>query len=334
MSPPPGRHCRPRRATTGGRWTRRRARAIGVYHPRISQRAHEAGGRPAGVRALVLYPLNALAEDQMARLRVALDGDRGPSMAERATGPGNRFWFGRYTGWTPISGRADRDGAEAELRDELTRLSAMAARVRGTDAERFFPRLDGGEMWSRWDMQDAPPDILITNYSMLNIMLMRDIETNIFDMTRTLASGRSRRTSFISSSTSSTPIAGHPALRSATSCGSCMTGSAYIPTIRSCASWRPAHRSARTTLAPRTTCASSSDARGRFDLIRGGARPLAAGCSDAAAESCRAAGRTRPRAAPTDVTLRLQRVDAFAAAAGVAVPDAGLARRAAAWARR
>ncbi len=33
-------------------------------------------------------------------------------------------------------------------------------------------------------MQDAPPDILITNYSMLNIMLMRDIEASIFDMTR------------------------------------------------------------------------------------------------------------------------------------------------------
>ncbi len=39
-------------------------------------------------------------------------------------------------------------------------------------------------MWSRWDMQDTPPDILITNYSMLNIMLMRAIETPIFDQTR------------------------------------------------------------------------------------------------------------------------------------------------------
>jgi Lhr-like helicase len=44
--------------------------------------------------------------------------------------------------------------------------------------------MDGGEMWSRWDMQDHPPDILITNYSMLNIMLMRSIEATIFDQTR------------------------------------------------------------------------------------------------------------------------------------------------------
>ena len=38
-------------------------------------------------------------------------------------------------------------------------------------------------MRSRWDMHDSPPDILITNYSMLNIMLMRTIETSIFDKT-------------------------------------------------------------------------------------------------------------------------------------------------------
>jgi ATP-dependent helicase YprA (DUF1998 family) len=153
------------------------------YHPRISQRAHEQGGRPAAMRALVLYPLNALAEDQMARLRLALDGDQVRAWLD-ANRPGNRFWFGRYTGWTPVSGRPDRDGAEGELRAELQRLSSMAARVAGTDAERFFPRFDGGEAWSRWDMQDAPPDVLITNYSMLNIMLMRDVEIPIFDQTR------------------------------------------------------------------------------------------------------------------------------------------------------
>ena len=39
-------------------------------------------------------------------------------------------------------------------------------------------------MWSRWDMQDHAPDILITNYSMLNIMLMRGVEAGIFDQTR------------------------------------------------------------------------------------------------------------------------------------------------------
>lgn len=51
-------------------------------------------------------------------------------------------------------------------------------------ARYFFPRVDGSEMLSRWDMQQTPPDILITNYSMLNVMLMRDLEEPIFNATR------------------------------------------------------------------------------------------------------------------------------------------------------
>lgn len=154
-----------------------------IHHPRLSQRAHEQGGRMPAIRALVLYPLNALAEDQMSRLRLALDGPAARNWLA-ARRPGHRFWLGRYTGWTPIPGRPTRPGAEGELRAELDRLSRMAAQVAGTDAERFFPKFDGGEMWSRFDMQEAPPDILVTNYSMMNIMLMRDIEAPIFDMTR------------------------------------------------------------------------------------------------------------------------------------------------------
>jgi hypothetical protein len=154
-----------------------------LHHSRIGQRDHERGSRLPGIRALVMYPLNALAEDQMTRLRQSLDSNaiRGWLSANR---PGNRFWFGRYIGSTPVSGRPTSSEAETTLRNELKRLSDTASAVAGTDAERFFPRLDGGEMWSRWDMQDAPPDILVTNYSMLNIMLMRDVETPIFDATR------------------------------------------------------------------------------------------------------------------------------------------------------
>ena len=60
-----------------------------------------------------------------------------------------------------------------------------------------FPNIDGGEMWSRWDMQATPPDILITNYSMLNIMLMRDIESDIFKQTRNWLEGDSTRKFFL-----------------------------------------------------------------------------------------------------------------------------------------
>lgn len=43
---------------------------------------------------------------------------------------------------------------------------------------------DTAELWDRWSMQETPPDILITNYSMLNIMLFRKQENNIFEQTK------------------------------------------------------------------------------------------------------------------------------------------------------
>lgn len=148
--------------------------------PRISQRAHET--RPAAMRALILYPLNALVEDQLSRLRVGFDT---PSVRTwlNDNRNGNQFYFGRYTGRTPGSG--DRSSSKlTKLRDELLNLDQEAQQVARMPAEHFFQNMDGSEMWSRWDMQDSPPDILVTNYSMLNIMLMRAVEAPIFNQTR------------------------------------------------------------------------------------------------------------------------------------------------------
>jgi DEAD/DEAH box helicase domain-containing protein len=147
---------------------------------RIPQRAHE--NRPAAIRALILYPLNALVEDQLARLRDGFDGPQADAwlQAHRA---GNRFYFGRYTGRTPVSGNRTSN-ATTRLRTELASTERDAQLVAGGPAARFFQSLNGSEMWSRWDMQDHPPDIFITNYSMLNIMLMRGVEGTIFDQTR------------------------------------------------------------------------------------------------------------------------------------------------------
>jgi len=161
------------------------------WEPRTPQRANEdPSRRPAAMRALILYPLNALVEDQVARLRDGLDS--APVRAWLgASRQGNRFYFGRYTGRTPVSGGRTA-AALGRLRDELAEMQRDAQLVAGTPAARFFQSMDGGEMWSRWDMQDHPPDILITNYSMLNIMLMRGIEAPIFDQTRAwLAADRS-----------------------------------------------------------------------------------------------------------------------------------------------
>lgn len=155
---------------------------------RVAQWAH--GERPSAIRAVVLYPLNALVEDQLRRLRMALDTDETHRWLDRERG-GNRITFGRYTGQTPVSGGKSA-GATGRLREALRRLERDYEAVRKlvdedpslNDILYHYARPDGGEMWSRWDMQETPPDILITNYSMLNIMLMRQVEAGMFDETR------------------------------------------------------------------------------------------------------------------------------------------------------
>lgn len=143
--------------------------------------------RSSALRALVLYPLNALVEDQLRRLRQTLDNDQIRAWLDTYRG-GNRITFGRYTGLTPISGIESKDRL-GRLKTELATMeTAYQQIVEGAgstdEAKWYFANPDGGEMWSRWDMQETAPDILITNYSMLNIMLMRSIEAPIFDDTR------------------------------------------------------------------------------------------------------------------------------------------------------
>jgi DEAD/DEAH box helicase domain-containing protein len=140
-------------------------------------------GRPAALRALVLYPTNALVEDQIARLR------RGIRALHTLPG-GPQLWFGRYTGATlgtqevPSSG-TERDRvaeAAAELRAMITEIDALGSGDQELRSQ--FPDPRAGELLTRWDMIATPPDILVTNYSMLNAMLMRDLEEPIFERTR------------------------------------------------------------------------------------------------------------------------------------------------------
>ena len=155
---------------------------------RIGQWSHVT--RPSAVRALILYPLNALVEDQLRRLREILDDDGTHTWLDAAR-HANRVTFGRYTGQTPVSGDRDDNGSRSRLKAILKEAADAERDLRdaiqkGADASvRYHQQsMRGGEMWSRWDMQETPPDILITNYSMLNIMLMRELEEPIFDQTR------------------------------------------------------------------------------------------------------------------------------------------------------
>ncbi|GIG27358.1 DEAD/DEAH box helicase [Cellulomonas denverensis] len=158
--------------------------------PFAAQRDGEHG-RPQAVRTLILYPMNALVDDQLIRLRRALDSDAARSWLDTHR-RGHRFYFGRYTGSTPVTGAPGNGLAVKDLRHYLRETETRSNRARelalapgaDPDTQYFVPRLDGAEMRSRWDMSAAPPDVLITNYSMLNVMLLRERDDLFFDSTK------------------------------------------------------------------------------------------------------------------------------------------------------
>lgn len=179
---------------------------------RLLQRPNEVWdsntkGRDAAIRGIIIYPMNALVEDQMTRLREALDSDEVQMLMDDPQNgfSGNRIFFGRYNGDTPGGGilqcTDDKDLKEKiehlaermqEITDNATTLNEWINED-GYYEERkgmstFFQRHKGkgisAEMRSRMDMQLTPPDILITNYSMLAAILMRKSEDPIISATK------------------------------------------------------------------------------------------------------------------------------------------------------
>ena len=161
--------------------------------------------RPAAIRALVLYPMNALVEDQMARLREALDSNDVRSFMHSKM-KGNRIYFGSYNGSTiaPKSYDLLNDPnhkttfakRKQEVAEQLAKIHEhcefvnryVASNPDKKDALYIEPRLGGdlttSEMITRWDMQYWAPDIMITNTSMLSIMLMRRAESQMLEDTK------------------------------------------------------------------------------------------------------------------------------------------------------
>lgn len=147
----------------------------------IPSRAHET--RPAAIRAIVLYPMNALVNDQLRRLRRVLTSEEAVDWQDQNL-KGNRIHFGRYTSHTELPGtwlvnrRVKR--WKAYLADAVDQWDSIDEALRKTGG---WPKPESPEMLGRWDMQICPPDILVTNYSMLEYMLVRPIEAEIFRKT-------------------------------------------------------------------------------------------------------------------------------------------------------
>ncbi len=118
---------------------------------------------------------------------------------------GIRLWFGRLTGATLGRVRSPKPpsaaaGTAKDVKDVVTEYEKMRTALRQdadlaslddlTRERRIEERLAlfadprRNEMTVRWDMIEQPPDILVTNFSMLNAMLMREAEERLFEQTR------------------------------------------------------------------------------------------------------------------------------------------------------
>ena len=127
-----------------------------------------------GVRALILYPMNALANDQRERL-----GEICKRLKE-AKSP-FRFTFGQYIGETP----EDENDSQRHARDHL-------AKRKQADYSMFENgQVVHGELVLRSEMRKTSPHILLTNYSMLEYLLLRPDDSPFFD------NGRARWWTFL-----------------------------------------------------------------------------------------------------------------------------------------
>lgn len=200
--------------------------------PVLARLAEEAAMRPAqfgqrAVRALLLYPMNALVNDQLGRLRTLFGASAVRDWFTSTAGRPAKF--GRYTGRTLYPGvrTGKRDQAKLKpleyylrMEDKARLGDENAARLvrrlqekgrwpakpdstigafdglrnwfgkpkahwaNGDEPLRALERIEDAELLTRHEIQNASPDLLITNYSMLEYMLLRPIERDIFSDTR------------------------------------------------------------------------------------------------------------------------------------------------------
>lgn len=179
-----------------------------------------------GLRAIIVYPMNALVNDQLGRLRL-LFGD--PRIIAKFKELGGRpVRFARYTSRTLYPGvrTVDKDTTRLspieryyvhhlrlaqdpsspkqesakKLVEELKRRGKWPAKqdlikwygeknsrwhdTKTGKFKRCVTLPDDAELLSRHEVLESAPDILITNYSMLEYMLLRPIERPIFNQTR------------------------------------------------------------------------------------------------------------------------------------------------------
>lgn len=191
--------------------------------PIISRAIEESLNRPddfklPAVRTLIIYPMNALVSDQLARFRKIMGSETFKEIFTSSSDAERIPHFGMYTGRTPYSGDSkkqsniklaetyrkqylvDEFATEEEQKAQLRKINGFKsinkypARNSGEEGlKKFIDNLENSihkpdpfdaEYITRFEMQTNTPDILITNYSMLEYMLMRQMESGIWDDTK------------------------------------------------------------------------------------------------------------------------------------------------------
>ena len=172
---------------------------------------HNDSWAQRGVRTVIMYPMNALVSDQVARLRRLIGDKEGKFLNIFTNTCGNvrRPQFGMYTGRTPYPGMEPNKTQDRKLEKTLSRMTKeglgpteqkffeelekngkipakkdMASFLKKLHDSQHFPDDDDAELITRFEMQRVTPDILITNYSMLEYMLHRPIEESVWAETK------------------------------------------------------------------------------------------------------------------------------------------------------
>lgn len=119
---------------------------------------------PKGIVAIIVYPMNALAEDQLGRLRELLAGQG--------------ITFGMYVGKTPEK-TADAPGKR--LKTGSSKQDYKAALKKAQNREQNQTIYPPEERISREEMRESPPRILLTNVKQLELLLTRQQDTELFN---------------------------------------------------------------------------------------------------------------------------------------------------------
>ncbi|MFB2917928.1 DEAD/DEAH box helicase [Aerosakkonema funiforme] len=121
-------------------------------------------GTPPGIVAVIVYPMNALAEDQLGRLRELLAG--------------SGITFGMYVGKSPEKAAEATGKRLPSGSSKLDYKKAIEKAAKNKETYTIYPP---EERVSREEMRKEPPRILLTNVKQLELLLTRQRDIELFN---------------------------------------------------------------------------------------------------------------------------------------------------------